>query len=495
MRNLAVMAARLSGRPLLMRDAGSVLAFARMAGVEVDGERRSPLSRLLNRSRKASAELDGDVMEAPAAWSPGWLGAPESVGFGWTMLQGVAIIRIDGPLLDEGFGYGETWWHGYDTLRTAIETAREAGARAIALRVNSPGGVCAPGLPELGEYVRSIRASAGGIPIWGIVEGAYSACYWLISACDVVICMREGGAGSIGAVVGHCDVSGMLSKDGIVFEHIQFGAHKTDYSSFKPLSDEARALLQAEINQWGRWFVAAVHAGRPSLSPEAIIATQARCYFGDSDDPTLSALSVGLVDRVMTEREAFAALFEHVSNPVSPAATAALAPPKENTMKRSTLAAVLGDASLSDADKISKLNAIRAEEGDEGPGDPENPEGDEDPKDPEDPEAGGEGGGAPGGDEDEDKPVDAKVAKSILNSPEAKGREPLARELAFEPGMTLARAETLLKASARGGGLDSRMEGRDPNVTHGGGSAPKSAADTIDTGAIYAKRRSQRQKR
>lgn len=487
MRNLAIMAARLSGRPLLMRDEASVLSLARLAGVEVDRERRSPLSNLLGRARKVSADLDGDEMAEPMAWMPDWMGQPDAVGYGWSMRNGVAIIRIDGPLLDEGFGYGDCWWHGYDTLRLAIETAVEAGARAIALRCNSPGGMCAPGLPELGDYIRSIRAAAGGIPIWGIVEAGYSAMYWVLSACDVIVCMKQGGAGSIGAVVTHCDVSGSLSKEGMVVTHVQFGANKTDFSSFKPLSDEAKARLQAEIDQWGRWFVGAVAEGRPNLTPEAIIATQARCYFGDSDNVELSALKVGLVDRVMTEREAFAALEELVATPVSPAAPAASAPLKEKTMKRSTLAAVLDDRKLTAAQKVAQLNAIRADEG-EGDTDEEVGDGEAAETPAEDEPAEGEG------EDGEDKPVDAKVAKSILDSPEAKGRENLARELAFTPGMNLERAEKLLKASAKGGGLGSRMEGRDPNVAHSGGKPGPKGEAAIDTGNIYAKRRDARKR-
>ncbi len=486
MRNFAVMAARLSGRPLLMRDEASVLALARLANIEPDRERRSGLSVLLGRARKASAAIEGDELAAPLAWLPDWMGDADAVGFGWSMRNGVAVIRIDGPLLDEGFGYGDCWWHGYDTLRQSIESAREAGARAIAIRCNSPGGVCAPGLPELGDYIRSVRAAAGGIPIWGIVEGGYSAMYWLLSACDVVVCMKQGGAGSIGAVVSHCDVSGALSKEGMVVTHVQFGAHKTDFSSFKPLSDDAKARLQAEIDQWGRWFVAAVAEGRPTLTPEAIIATQARCYFGDSDDPQLSALKVGLVDRVMTEREAFAALEELVATPVSPAASAASAPLKEKTMKRSTLAAVLDDPKTTAAQKVAQLNAIRADEGEEETQEGGEGEGGEDAP-PEEPEAGGEGG------EGDEEQVDAKVAKSILDSPEAKGRENLARELAFTPGMTLDRAETLLKASGKTNSLGDRMAGRDPKVTHSGGQ-PGKTEGVIDSGAIYGRRREGRKR-
>lgn len=484
MRNLAVLAARLAGRPLLMRDEASVLSYARLAGVEAEPERRSGWAGLLGRGRKVAASIeDGEPMAAPVAWLPDWMGDCDAQGYGWSMKAGVAVIRVDGPLLAEGFGYGDHWYHGYDTLRDSVEDAQTAGARAIAVRINSPGGVCASGLPELSDYIRTIRSAAGGIPIWAICEGAYSAAYWLASACDVIVCMKEGGAGSIGAVVTHCDMSGMLSKDGIVMTHVQFGPHKTDFSSLKPLSEDAQKRLQAEIDQWGRWFVAAVHAGRPTLAPEVILATGARCYFGDSDVAELSALKTGLVDRVMTEREAFAALETLVATSTPPAAPAASAPLKEKHMKRSTLAAVLDDPKLSADQKVGRLNAIRADEGDDAPED-DVEDGEKD--DPAEAEAGDDDG--------EDDKIDAKVAKSILASPHAKGRENLAQNLAFEPGMTLEKAETLLKSAGKGGGLASRMEGRDPAVTPGGGK-PSGSAPVLDSSAIYAKRAAAQRKR
>ncbi|MCR6657988.1 MAG: S49 family peptidase [Asticcacaulis sp.] len=125
---------------------------------------------------------------------------------------------------------------------------------------------------------------------------------------DRISAPKVGLVGSIGAVIVHADYSGAYEQAGIKVEAIQFGEEKTAGAYWKPLSASARADLQAEIDQCGRDFVADVATGRPVLTPEALIATRARVYMGDHDDPERSGLSLGFVDAIETEEEAFQAL-------------------------------------------------------------------------------------------------------------------------------------------------------------------------------------------
>lgn len=65
--------------------------------------------------------------------------------------------------------------------------------------------------------------------------------------------------------------------------------------------------------------------------------------------------------------------------------------------------------------------------------------------------------------------ADASVAKKVLELPSAKGREKLAHELAFTPGMSVKRADRFLQAAPKGGGrLAEAMAGRDVNPGSGG---------------------------
>lgn len=494
MRNPARLAAELSGRPLLLAPQ-AVPALARALLLPDDGRMRTPFARILSSARRlVSAHGEDEAPAAPSCYAPRWLGEPEAVGFGWSLHDGVACIEIDGPLMaGEGFGWGDAWYLGYDGLACAYEEIfSDARVRAVFEIIRSPGGVVDEGLPQLARIKRQGRQAGGGVPVWSYARYAYSAAYWVASSSDRILASREGGVGSIGAVITHCDMSAALEKDGFKVTAFKFGARKTDGTSLEPLSETASASLQAEVDQAGRWFVADVLAGRPNLTEEAVLATEAGCFYGESDVPALSGLGHGLVDQIMTERAAFVALRELVAAPSStnpaPPSGGAPAAAKETDMKRSSVVAALKRAGLKgrqlkkvedelpedeaseedDADAENEDTDAEDQDPDAEDQDPD-AEGDDDAADAEsdDPDAGDEDADA----EDDDDQVDARTAKAIMDLPQARGREKLARSLAFTRGMTVRRASRLLADAPRGETLASRMNGRDPRVTPSGARA------------------------
>lgn len=463
MRNPARLAAALSGRPLLLRES-SVPALVQMLGLQ-EGERGSPMATFFGRARRALAQRgDADKPRtAPDARAPRWVGEPDALGFGWVLKDGVGVIEIDGPLLAEGCGWGDTWYHGYDTLRVAYEEMlADARVGAIWEVVRSPGGVVDAGLPELAALKRENRAAAGGKPIHAFLRDGYSAAYWEPSAADHIDAARESGVGSIGAVVTWCGMAGMLENEGLEIRAFKFGARKTDGSAFEPLSDTAEASLQAEIDQCGRWFVADVLAGRPNLTEEAVLATEAGCFFGDSDDPALSGLAHGLVDAIRSERDSFAAVRELAqarltgaapaqppSATTEPSVTAPEAAPaaqQETEMKRSAVIAAAEKAGL-DKEAIRKLTAELPEDDktdDEAAEDEdgEEPEASGDEKDEETAEAAPEG-------EDE--------AAKISNSKEARANPSMALS-AIAQGLTYAQFKGMAATAPAANRAPNRLE-------------------------------------
>lgn len=464
MRNPAQLAAALSGRPLLMREA-SVPALARELGI-AGGERGSPLTAFFGRARRAIAGRgEAEMRTEPLATAPRFVGEPDAVGYGWVLKDGVGILEIDGPLMAEGFGWGDTWYHGYDTLHVAYEEMiADARVGAIWEVVRSPGGVVDQGLPELAALKRDHRAAGGGKPIHSFIRDGYSAAYWAASASDQITAARESGVGSIGAVVTHCDFSGAFAKDGIVITPFKFGKRKTDGSWMEPLSETASASLQAEIDQCGRWFVSDVLEGRANLTEEAVLATEAGCYFGDSDDPELSGLAKGLIDTVATERTAFATIRELArerlaSSAAGPAPSASKpASTQESEMKRSAVLAAAKKAGLPENHIKALSEALpKAEAAEDTP-----PDKDDDEEDM--PEDAAEGGGdqvedASDGDKGDDDKAEGE-ASAIAASPEAK-KHPALALAAIQSGQTLAqfRASAAVAAPARTSRLDQVMAG------------------------------------
>lgn len=218
----------------------------------------------------------------------------------YEVVDGVALISIEGTLVQKlGSLHPYSGMTGYDGIRALLSMALEdTGVRGIALLVDSPGGEVA-GCFDLVDAIYSAR---GRKPIWSILsESAYSAAYAIASATDKIIVPRTGGTGSVGVICAHVDFSKMLEGAGISVELITYGDRKADGNEYAPLSKEARARFQADVNTMGDLFCDTVARNR-NMKASAVRATQATTYMG------ASGVDVGFADAVMAPDEAFRSL-------------------------------------------------------------------------------------------------------------------------------------------------------------------------------------------
>ena len=512
----ASLATRYAGRPLLMTPRAALEVANRVravdpAAVAKPGRFAALLRKLSGDDRRPSAMEDDDYepvpMETRLAYAPLYAGEPDDYGFCWSLKDGVALMQIDKPLLDRGEIFCGEVYHGYDTI---LQGLREASAddrvRAIFIREQTPGGVVASGLPQLAHWMRENGARGGGKPIHVFADMACSAGYWIAASADHIVAPRLGLVGSIGAVIVHENWSGALKEAGIEITPIQFGAAKTDGAWWAALSDGARADLQAEIDQCGRDFVADVVEGRPQLTAEEVIATQARVFMGHHDDAARSALALKLVDAHGSEESAFAALRDQVAGaPVSapasgsttadaPRGRASASPAKEADMAKPNKAAGKPSAAVAAARaavKKAQAELARAQAADQAaaedmdeedadtdasaetePGDEDQPDADTDQE--ETPDA-------------EDDAADETEAQAIAASPEASAHPELALA-AIQNGLTLAQFKATAQAAGKKAGagrLASTLAGS-PRV---GADAPgKSASAGLNPAEIYARR-------
>lgn len=222
---------------------------------------------------------------------------------GYDLVGPVAVVPVEGTLVQKlGTLRPYSGMTGYDGIRQNIGVALEdPNVEAIALDIDSPGGEVAGCF----DLVDAIYASRGRKPIWALLdESACSAAYAIASAADKIALPRTGFAGSIGVVAMHVDWSQALAKEGIAVTFIQYGARKTDGASEKPLSDDARARAQKDVDAMGELFVATVARNR-GLSADKVRATEAGVYLG------AAAIEQGLADVVLPPD---AALSELVSS-------------------------------------------------------------------------------------------------------------------------------------------------------------------------------------
>lgn len=355
--SIASRLSRFAGRPLLMAPEPAMDMALRVRALDAEIFTRADLwtarpGALLRRLEPAKAKKaakakpkameddDGEsVTVGPVCYAPLYASEPEDYGFGWTLVDGLACIEVEGPLLDRGSSFCG-WQHGYDTLALTLrEAMADPRVKGVFLKMDTPGGVVHGGLDAFATQLRQARASGnvGGKPIHVFADMAASAGYWIAAQADTIAAPAAGILGSIGVVYVHEDYSAALERAGVRVTPVQFGAKKTDGAGWKALSEEARADIQAEVDEIGARFIAAVTAGRPALTADALIATQAACFMARHSDPARSALALGLADAIMTEEQAFLALkaaaFPPITTVSPPASASAPAQPARNDAK------------------------------------------------------------------------------------------------------------------------------------------------------------------
>jgi signal peptide peptidase SppA len=214
----------------------------------------------------------------------------------------IAVVPVLGPLVARGDWLTELFGASvYGEVGEAVEAAlTDPSVRGVVMEIDSPGGEVA-GMFDLADRLGALRQSAGK-PLWAVAsESATSAAYAIASAAERIYVTRTGEVGSIGIVAAHVDQSGADAKAGLAWTFIHAGARKVDGNPHEPLSDPARAAIQADVDALYGELVGLVARNR-NLTPEAVRATEAAIYRGRA------GIALGLADRIGTVETALAEL-------------------------------------------------------------------------------------------------------------------------------------------------------------------------------------------
>lgn len=206
----------------------------------------------------------------------------------------VAVIPIFGVIVQRASMLAQSSGAmGTEQISQAFQQAiADPNVGAIVLQIDSPGGGVY-GVPELADEIFKARGSK---PIVAVADSeAASAAYWIASAADEISVTPSGMVGSIGVWTAHQDMSAMYEAFGVKVSLISAGKYKTEGNPFEPLTDEARAAIQAEVDDYYALFTKAVARGR-GVGVEAV-----RAGFGEGRMVTAQkAVKAGLADRVET---------------------------------------------------------------------------------------------------------------------------------------------------------------------------------------------------
>lgn len=206
-------------------------------------------------------------------------------------IQGsVAVISIRGALTNRDSGYG-SYETTYPEIRQAlIAAAVDPQVKSIVLDINSGGGAVT-GVSDTANLIRKVD---GIKPVHAFTDGMMcSAAYWLGCSARSVKATEMSEVGSIGVITTHVSFFRMYQEVGIDATVIRAGEFKALGHPMEQLSDKAKGVIQAQLDQMYGMFAGYV-ADRRSMSVDLFNQTagEGRVFIG------VKAVDAGLVDAI-----------------------------------------------------------------------------------------------------------------------------------------------------------------------------------------------------
>lgn len=227
-------------------------------------ERQTFERHLLNRMGGDSTVI---VNSAPQALDRSQMPARQQRVF--EQVGSVAVVRIDGVIDKRISDFDMECYGGVDLADidgALAKVAADPGITRLVLDINSPGGSVV-GVQE--TYAR-IAEIAQTKEVHAYVNClACSAGYYLAGAADIISAAPSAIVGSIGVYIAILDASKAAEMDGLNMQMIKAGDKKDTGSPWRPLTDDEKARLQADVDDIHKRFKAAVTTNR-EIDPSAM---------------------------------------------------------------------------------------------------------------------------------------------------------------------------------------------------------------------------------
>ncbi len=196
-----------------------------------------------------------------------------------------ALIEVRGEIGPDAEASAENLLPG---LRSAFE---DGAARAVVLRINSPGGSpVQAGL--INAEIRRLKALHKKKVYAVVEETCASGAYYIAVAADEIYADKASVVGSIGVLISSFGATALMDKIGVERRLLTAGANKGIGDPFSPLPPEQRAHLQQTIEQIHQQFIDVVRQGRGSRLKETPELFSGLFWNGER------ALELGLIDHL-----------------------------------------------------------------------------------------------------------------------------------------------------------------------------------------------------
>ncbi len=212
----------------------------------------------------------------------------------------VAIITVNGVIM-EGDGF---------VKKQIDRVSKDKNVKAVVLRISSPGGTVT-GSDFMLHHLNKMKAEKKIPIVVSMGSVAASGGYYIAMAVgdepQSIYAEPTTITGSIGVMIPHYDVSGLLEELHVKDDSIASHERKLMLNMTKPLTDEHREIVQGTVNQMFERFKAVIKGGRPVFrkDPEALdqLAT-GEVFLAES------AKKFGLIDEIGFEEDAISRVIE-----------------------------------------------------------------------------------------------------------------------------------------------------------------------------------------
>lgn len=331
---------------------------------------------------------------------------------GVEMRGGVAIVNLVGPIFRYANIFSEI------SGGTSVEqfakdftaAVDEPSAESVLIRIDSPGGEAA-GVEELAGLIARAREVK---PVTAYVDDlAASGGYWIAAAASRIVAPRMAMVGSIGVVATVEDWSKWDEKQGV--KTFEFVSSQSPLKRLDLESETGRSEMQRMVDDLGAMFVAGVAQLR-GVTEEKVLADFGRGGVMVAE----RALAAGMIDELGDEESLIARLDAEAGQRRSKMFFGGSAASHSQHKKETTMDVETNPTPAAETPKPDPAIAVA--------------------------------------DTREAKKAERDRVSGILASEEAKGRDELARHLAFETDMSAVDAKALLARAPKAGSVVGAFE-------------------------------------
>ena len=184
-----------------------------------------------------------------------WLIYSSNVSSSSVSTPHTAVVEIKGEI---GSGAEASAENVVPALRSAFE---DAGAQAVVLLINSPGGS-----PVQAGIINDELVRLKGLhkkKVYAVVEETCaSAAYYIAAGADDIYVDKASLVGSIGVLMDGFGFTGLMEKLGVERRLMTAGANKALMDPFSPQDEAQRAYIQRMLDEIHAQFIEVVKKGR-----------------------------------------------------------------------------------------------------------------------------------------------------------------------------------------------------------------------------------------